>query len=116
MATNDAETREAIAKLLWERFAPEHEVDWPPTHAAEYRSVADDLADFLSRHPRPSEPLYRFLNEGDVIQATDEFVRDDGQSWGYPEGWEIGMTYPSKIFKSARRLVEVESAPTDSTR
>ena len=41
---------EHIAKLLWERFAPEHEVDWPSPHAAEYRSAAKDiLASFASQ-------------------------------------------------------------------
>lgn len=34
---------EAIAKLLWERFAVEHEVEWPSRDAAEYRSVAADV-------------------------------------------------------------------------
>lgn len=35
--------REDVAKLLWERFAPDHEVDWPSIHAGEYRSIADEL-------------------------------------------------------------------------
>lgn len=34
---------ETIAKILWERFSPEHEVDWPSTHAAEYRLASSDI-------------------------------------------------------------------------
>jgi len=34
---------ETIAKILWERFSPEHEVDWPSPHAAEYRGASRDI-------------------------------------------------------------------------
>ena len=49
--------------------------------------------------------LYRFLVEGDVIRADDQFMSDDGATWVEPSGWEVGMEYASKLFKSARRLV-----------
>lgn len=42
--SGEADTwRENIARLLWERFSPEHEVDWPSTHSSEYRRAADDI-------------------------------------------------------------------------
>lgn len=34
---------EEIAKLIWERFAPAHEVEWPSGNAGEYRQVAKDI-------------------------------------------------------------------------
>lgn len=57
--------------------------------------------------PAPSRHVqaYRFLVEGDLIEATDEFIGNDGQTWVRPDGWEVGMKYPSRVFKSARRLV-----------
>lgn len=55
--------------------------------------------------PESHVPAYRFLVEGDVIEATDEFIGNDGQTWARPDGWEVGMEYPSHVFKSARRLV-----------
>lgn len=41
---------ERIAELLWHRFAPSHEVEWPPFDAAEYRGVAADVIAALT-HP-----------------------------------------------------------------
>ncbi|WP_435170739.1 hypothetical protein [Falsirhodobacter sp. 1013] len=41
--TDVAAQTEAIAEMLWHRFAPNQEVDWPSTHASEYRLAAGDI-------------------------------------------------------------------------
>jgi len=47
--SRDAGASEEIAKLLWERFAPGGEVEWPSTHAAEYRLAAEDISNLVER-------------------------------------------------------------------
>lgn len=49
------------------------------------------------------QPVYRFLVEGDIVKATDEFVSNDG--WQPPDDWVVGMEYPSRVFKPCRRRV-----------
>lgn len=39
--------QEAIAKLLWERFSPDHESEWPSAHAAEYRLAAKEIVNLV---------------------------------------------------------------------
>lgn len=40
---NPTDDLEAVAKMLWERFAPSHEVAWPYYDASEYRLIAQDI-------------------------------------------------------------------------
>lgn len=62
---------ERIAKLLWERFAPEHHVEWEgETHKAEYRSVADDVLSMLRAYVTVAPTGWRLVPE----TATDEMI------------------------------------------
>lgn len=83
---------ETIAKLIWEWNAPEHEVDWPPYDAAEYRSIAARIA---ARSPAsgmeiglglPQVPASGASADGWVLaplQPTDAMVEA-----GRIEGWD----------------------------
>lgn len=42
---------ETVAELLWNRFSPEHEVDWPSPNADEYRRVAADVLGAVLTRP-----------------------------------------------------------------
>lgn len=71
------EMREAIAKLLWERFSPEHEVVWPSTHAAEYRLAAAAVVEItrqrgsLTSCERHAPGPWSFHEEdGDIVAAN----------------------------------------------
>jgi len=46
---------------------------------------------------------YHLLDSGHVMQPGDEVIDDDGVNWFPVEGWTIGRTYESSLFKSVRR-------------
>lgn len=48
-------TTEAIAEMLWHRFSPSNETEWPSTHASEYRLTARDVLALLDTPPAPQE-------------------------------------------------------------
>jgi len=68
------------------------------------------MSDKQNHTPSDHVAVYRFLRDGEVIEATDEFIGNDGQTWARPDGWEVGMEYPSNVFKSARRLISTKNA------
>jgi hypothetical protein len=47
---------------------------------------------------------YRLLDEGDTIQADDEFVGDDGTSWEHPTALFVGMRYINWLKTGRRRI------------
>ncbi len=47
---------------------------------------------------------YRLLDEGDTIQADDEFVGDDGTSWLHPSDLFVGMRYVNWLKTGRRRI------------
>lgn len=49
---------------------------------------------------------YRLLTPEDKIEATDEHLMDDCQSWcGIKTGWPIGMPYSRNFYQPMRRIV-----------
>lgn len=36
---------------------------------------------------------YRLLRDGDLVEATDEWLQEDGQTWVKSPNWIIGMEY-----------------------
>jgi hypothetical protein len=71
-----------------------------------------------SAHPYPSgdsgqvaggeDARYRLLDEGDTIQADDEFVGDDGTSWVHSGALFVGMRYINWL-KTGRRRIEARA-------
>lgn len=55
-------------------------------------------------------PKYRLLESTDVIRKGDQVIDDDGVTWVELVGWEIGIHYTSRIFKSVRRRVTQEGS------
>ena len=73
--TSEHSVVEAIAKLLWERFSPEHEVEWPCSHAAEYRDAA---AAIVVKLPQDAQyEAVRFLyKHGDLTHSAAQSAID----------------------------------------
>lgn len=62
--------------------------------------------------PQEDVPKYRVLQRGEVIQADDEFLSDDGAMWlGDSAGVFIGMPHASGVLKGARRRIDAAPAP-----
>lgn len=102
--------REALADLLsWFDSGPSEHGHWI-IRAGE--QGADDAVEAaraaLAAAPQPAPDreavLYRFLEEGEVIEKGDECPDDNCASWEPVNGWAVGMGY-SKMFKTIRRPV-----------
>lgn len=58
---------------------------------------------------REHVPAYRLLEAGEIIQADDEFIANDGVTWSSAgTGLWVGMPYTHAL-KSARRRIEGEA-------
>lgn len=65
------------------------------------------------------EERYRMLAQGDVIQASDEFLQDDGVTWicdpRGPDGLFVGARY-SHSLKPARRALDSQQGQQEAQR
>ena len=52
-----------------------------------------------------SEMKYRLLRVGETIEADDQPLLDDCETWGQISGWEVGMTYNPVALVPIRRPV-----------
>lgn len=62
--------QETIARLLWDRFAVEHEVEWPSYDAAEYRGVAAEISALYA--------IASFQTWRDLLDMLSALVNDLG--------------------------------------
>lgn len=53
----------------------------------------------------PSEPAgnYRLLTDGEIVEAGDEFLNDDCESWSIATGFNIGRPYSVRAYVPFRR-------------
>lgn len=64
--------------------------------------LAAELLPALSA--RSAEPVaWRLLQNGEIIEATDQVLADDTVRWIPLWGWEIGLPYNSGVFVPVRR-------------
>lgn len=70
---------ETVAELLWNRFSPEHEVDWPSPNADEYRRVAADVLGAVLTRPSEqavTEAMRRIRDYADKPHADRYVIRN----------------------------------------
>ncbi len=56
-----------------------------------------------------SPPRFRLLDRGDVIQAGDQPLLDDCETWGTLVGWEIGLAYNPVVLVPTRRPLDKDT-------
>lgn len=97
--------RDAVPAWV-ERHGIGNLMTWDQAKAA----IVDALKTFAAHPPRTQgDARYRLLESGDVIQAEDEIVADDGVNWVRPTPIFTGMPY-SSVFKTARRRIDAAIA------
>lgn len=75
--TTEMTKKETLAKLLWERFSPDHEIEWPPTHASEYRLAVEDIVNLLDRDRAAVADLtehWASFCDADAFAGSDTFL------------------------------------------
>lgn len=74
---------------------------FPPTLLPAYIERVN--AENAAAQPQ-SEPNYRLLGDGDIIQEGDETLNDDTATWGkVPMGIFVGMPYNRRVMLPVRR-------------
>ncbi len=126
MTTNNLPTVEQLADIVrehltaayvcnrvWEDWSyntmgPDDFIEASETEMADEIAVA--ILERLSQPAMPADaPAYRLLGAGEIIQANDEFIANDGVTWSAAgTGIWVGMPY-THVLKTARRRIEGES-------
>lgn len=69
------------------------------------------MAEMAASAQKARGPRYRLLDEGERLQADDEFIADDAEAWlnlGTHANWFVGLLFKPGVNQPTRRRLEVE--------